>query len=175
MLGSIYSEFSYGIKKPGVALLNIGEESSKGNDLVKSTYKLLDQRKDINFVGNIEGKELLSGDIDVVICDGFVGNVMLKTIEGAAVSIFKMMKERYKKNWIAKVGAFLSYPVFSYMKKKLDYSEYGGLLVGLNGITIITHGSTKAKGIKNAIKFAAKIAKSDYVSHSQQYFERKEL
>jgi glycerol-3-phosphate acyltransferase PlsX len=172
VLGKLYSQYFFGTKNPQVALLNIGEESSKGNDLAKTTYKRLSENKNINFVGNIEGKDLLLGDIDVVVCDGFVGNVMLKTVEGVAIAIFDIMKEQMKKDWIAKIGAMLSYPVYAYLKKKLDHSEYGGaLLVGLNGITIITHGRSNAKAIKNAIKVAAHIAKSAFIEHCKSYFE----
>ena len=172
MLGSLYSKFFYGNESPRVALLNIGEESSKGNDLSKAAYKKLSEYKDINFVGNIEGKTMLKGDVEVVVCDGFVGNVMLKTVEGVAYSIFSMMKEQYKKDWIAKLGALLSYPVFSYLKKKMDHSEYGGaLLVGLNGSTIVAHGSSNAKAIKNAVRVSVKIAESGFIQHTKEYFE----
>lgn len=172
-LGSLYSKFLFDIDSPKVALLNIGEEDKKGNILSKTTHKELSVSNTINFVGNIEGKDLLKGIVDVVVCDGFVGNVMLKTIEGAAISIFEIMKEQFKKDWVAKIGALLSYPVFSYLKKKLDHSEYGGaLLVGLNGITIIGHGRSNAKAIKNAIKFANKIAASDYLTHAKEHFKR---
>ena len=174
-LGSLYSKFFFKINAPKVALLNIGEESTKGNDLAKNTFKKLIAFDDINFVGNIEGKDLLKGDTDVVVCDGFVGNVMLKTVEGVALAIFGIMKEQMKKDWIAKIGALLSYPVYAYLKKKLDHSEYGGaLLVGLNGISIITHGRSNAKTIKNAIKVAAHIAKSGFIEHCKSYFERNE-
>ncbi len=172
-LGSLYSKFLFDIESPKVALLNIGEEDKKGNILSKTTHRELSESNTINFVGNIEGKDLLKGIVDVVVCDGFVGNVMLKTIEGAAISIFDIMKEQFKKDWVAKIGALLSYPVFSYLKKKLDHSEYGGaLLVGLNGITIIGHGRSNAKAIKNAIKFANKIAASDYLTHAKEHFKR---
>ena len=171
-LGSLYSKFFFEINKPKVALLNIGEESSKGNDLAKNTFKKLSTFSDINFVGNIEGKDLLKGETDVVVCDGFVGNVMLKTVEGVALAIFGIMKEQMKKDWIAKLGAMLSYPVYAYLKRKLDHSEYGGaLLVGLNGISIITHGRANAKAIKNAVKVAVHISESGFIEHCKKYFE----
>ncbi len=176
-LGSIYFEFLFQKKKPRIALLNIGEEDQKGNSLTKAVYNNLAELStagNINFVGNIEGKDILKGNVDVVVCDGFVGNIMLKTVEGVAISLFDMMKEQFKKDWVAKLGALLSFPVYSYMKKKMDHSEYGGaLLVGLNGISIIGHGRSNAKAIKNAIRFATKIASSDFISSSQAYFERK--
>lgn len=173
-LGKLYSKYFFHNESPEIALLNIGEESKKGNSLVKATYPLLAEDPDLNFVGNIEGKTLLKGNVDVVVCDGFVGNVMLKTIEGAAMSIFGMLKEQLKKDWIAMLGAILSFPAYSYLKKKMDHSEYGGaLLVGLNNITVIAHGSSNAKAIKNAIRLGSKIAKSDFIDHAKEYFERK--
>jgi len=172
-LGSLYAEFLLKEKNPRVSLLNIGEESAKGNQLVKEVYQMLTDAKDINFIGNIEGKDVLKGITDVIVCDGFVGNVMLKTIEGAAISIFELLKEQINKDWIAKLGAMLSYPVFSYMKKKLDHTEYGGaMLIGLNGLTIISHGRSNAKAMKNAIKFAVRSAQSGFVAHAQKYFEQ---
>lgn len=172
-MGSLYAEFFHKVNNPRVSLLNIGEEGAKGNVLVKEVYQLLSEDKSINFIGNIEGKDVLKGITDVIVCDGFVGNVMLKTIEGAAISIFELLKEQFNKDWIAKVGAMLSYPVFTYMKKKLDHTEYGGAsLIGLNGLTIISHGRSNAKAMKNAIKFAARSAQSGFVSHAQEYFEQ---
>ncbi len=170
-LGKLYSEFLFGISRPRVSLLNIGEESAKGNQLVKEVYQKLSEAGDINFIGNIEGKDILKGITDVIVCDGFVGNVMLKTIEGAAISIFELLKEQINKDWIAKLGALLSYPVFTYMKKKLDHTEYGGaLLAGLNGISVISHGRSNAKAMKNAIRFAAKISSSGFIKHTREYF-----
>ncbi|MCF7858342.1 MAG: phosphate acyltransferase PlsX [Candidatus Cloacimonetes bacterium] len=171
-LGSLYFKFFFNTENPRVALLNIGEEESKGNDLVKKTYAILKEKKDLNFVGNIEGKDLLKGIVDVVVCDGFVGNVMLKTVEGAAYSIMSILKSQIKKDWIAKLGALLSFPAYTYLKKKLDHSEYGGaLLVGLNGISVVSHGRSNAKGIKNAVGLAAHLAKSGFIQHTQKYFE----
>ncbi len=173
ILGTLYSRFFFQLDNPEVALLNIGEESGKGNELVKKAYSKLKDSKYINFIGNIEGKDLLQGIADVVVCDGFVGNVMLKTVEGVAIAIFDMMKEQIRQDWIAKIGALLSFPVYTYLKKKMDHAEYGGaLLVGVNGITVISHGRANTKAIKNAIKVAAKIARSGFIKHSREAFER---
>lgn len=173
VIGSLYAKFLFSNPSPKVALLNIGEESKKGNELTKNAYKLLEKNNAINFIGNIEGKDLLKGVTDVVVCDGFVGNVMLKTVEGVALAIFDMMKEQMRKDWVAKIGAILSFPVFKYIKKKLDHSEYGGaLLVGLNGISVVGHGRSNAVAIKNAIKFTTKIAQSDFIKQMKEYFER---
>ena len=176
IMGSLYTKYFFKNNQPKVALLNIGEESTKGSLLYKGVHQALSNHKDIHFVGNIEGKELLNGIVDVVVCDGFVGNIMLKTVEGVAVSIFKMMKEQIKKDWIAKIGALLSFPVYSYLKTKMDHTEYGGaLLIGLNGIPIIAHGSSNAKAIKNAIKLAGKIATSGFVDKTKEFFEKEKL
>lgn len=172
-LGSLYFEFFFKKSRPEVSLLNIGEESAKGNVMTKEAHRLLLNTAGINFVGNIEGKDVLKGITDVIVCDGFVGNVMLKTIEGVALSIFDILKEQINKDWVAKLGAMLSYPVYSYMKKKMDHTEYGGaLLVGLNGTSIISHGRSNAKAMKNAVRFASRIAESGFVNHAKDYFER---
>jgi len=170
-LGRLYSQYFFKLDSPRVSLLNIGEESAKGNSITKEAHKLLAASNDLNFIGNIEGKDVLSGVTDVIVCDGFVGNVILKTVEGAAFSIFAILKEQFNKDWVAKLGALLSYPVYAYMKKKLDHTEYGGaLLVGLNGTSVISHGRSNSKAMMNAIRFAAKISKSGFVEHSKQYF-----
>ncbi|MDP2172592.1 MAG: phosphate acyltransferase PlsX [Candidatus Cloacimonadaceae bacterium] len=172
-LGSIYYQFFYKTASPRVSLLNIGEESAKGNNVSRGAYMLLQNAADINFTGNIEGKDVLKGVTDVIVCDGFVGNIVLKTLEGAVLSIFGILKEQFNKDWIAKFGAMLSYPVYKYLKRKLDHTEYGGaLLVGLNGVSIVSHGRSNAKAIKNAIHFAARIAKTGFVQHTKEYFER---
>ncbi len=174
VLGSLYAKFLFKIDSPKVSLLNIGEESKKGNELTKAAYQLILNNPKINFQGNIEGKDLLKGVTDVVVCDGFVGNVMLKSVEGAAIAIFDIMKEQMKKDWIAKLGALLSFPVYKYLKKKLDHSEYGGaLLVGLNGISVVAHGRSNATAIKNAIKFGSKISETAFIAQVKEHFERK--
>jgi glycerol-3-phosphate acyltransferase PlsX len=172
IMGHIYAKFLFNTPTPRVALLNIGEESKKGNEVTKKAYGLLKENKEINFIGNIEGKDVLNGVTEVVVCDGFVGNVMLKTVEGVAYAFFGMLKEQIKRDWVAKLGAILSFPVFKYIKKKMDHSEYGGaLLVGLNGISVVGHGRSNAVAIKNALKFTNRIAESDLVKQMQLYFE----
>ncbi len=172
-LGKIYFSYIYDVAEPRIALLNIGEESAKGNSMSREAWGLLSQASDLNFVGNIEGKDVLKGNCDVIVCDGFVGNVVLKTIEGAVMSVFQLLKEQLNKDWIAKFGAILSYPVYSYLKRKLDHTEIGGaLLVGLNGCSIVCHGSSNANAIKNGIRFAARTAHSGFVGHTKEYFER---
>ena len=173
-MGHIYSSFLSNNKKPKVALLNIGEEKKKGNEITKATHEELIKNKNINFVGNIEGKDILQGKVNVIICDGFVGNIMLKTVEGAALSLFKILKKEFDEDWVAKIGAFLSYPAFQHFKKKLDYTEYGGaFLLGLNRISIIAHGRSNAKAIYNALRFASISVKSNFLPHIQEYYSSK--
>jgi len=172
-LGSMYFKYFFQEKYPRISLLNIGEERAKGNATTRQAYQLLSQEKELNFIGNIEGKDIIKGITDVVVCDGFVGNIVLKTIEGVGFSIFEILKEQINKDWIAKLGALLSYPVYTHIKNKLDHTEYGGaLLVGLNGISVVAHGRSNAKAMKNAIRFAALIAKSGFVTNARNYFER---
>ena len=172
-LGSMYFQYFFRNPRPRVSLLNIGEESAKGNSITKLAYQMLSNDPELNFIGNIEGKDIIRGITDVIVCDGFVGNVVLKTIEGVGFSIFEILKEQINKDWIAKLGAMLSYPVYSYMKKKLDHTEYGGaLLVGLNGISVVSHGRSNAKAIKNALGIADRIAQSGFVEHAKTYFGR---
>ncbi|MDR0676482.1 MAG: phosphate acyltransferase PlsX [Elusimicrobiota bacterium] len=161
IMGSIYAEKIFDIKFPKVGLLNIGEEEQKGNTLTLEAFELLKQSK-INFVGNVEGKNINDGSCDVVVCDGFVGNIVLKVSEGVASVLIKFFKQSVKKNVFRKLAAILFLPVLSDLKKKVDAKEYGGaLLLGTNGITIIAHGNSNALAIKNAIKFATFCVKNN--------------
>lgn len=170
-MGNIYSSYSYKVKNPKIALINIGEESKKGNDVSIRTHEKLQKHDSLNFAGNIEGKDLLKGNVDVIICDGFIGNVMLKTVEGVAFSLFEILKREFDNDWIAKIGAVLSYPAFKHLKKKVDYTEYGGaFLLGVNAISIIGHGRSNAKAIYNAIKLACSSAKSNFLDHLRDYY-----
>lgn len=160
MMGSIYAEKVFGIKKPKVALLNIGEESTKGNEKVQTTYKLLEKIKAVNFIGNAEGRDVPKGNVDVVVCDGFVGNVVLKFGEGLAKTIAKLIKDAIKNGSIwAKLGAFLLMPTLKKMGMRLDPTEYGGApLLGVNGCVIISHGTSNSKAICSAIRIANEFA-----------------
>lgn len=155
IMGSIYSQFALHKKSPRVGLLNIGEEETKGPEFVKETFKFLEQDKLINFIGNVEGREIYVGNCDVIVCDGFLGNVVLKVSEGLADAIKEMLKRKLRLNIITKIGALLSAPAFKALKKELDYSEYGGApLLGIDGVCIIAHGGSSAQAIKNAIRVA---------------------
>jgi glycerol-3-phosphate acyltransferase PlsX len=155
VMGRAYLENIFNNPNPSVGLLNVGEEESKGTDFIKETYELL-SRSTLNFVGNVEGKALFSGKCDVVVCDGFVGNVALKVTEGTAEAIQIFLKRRLlKTNLLGKLGIVLLKNTFTKFKKELDYAEYGGApLLGINGVIIIGHGRSNARAIKNAIRVA---------------------
>ena len=167
IMGALYAEHVFGIKNPKVGLLNIGEEETKGNELVKEAYKLFQDVKTINFCGNAEGRDIPAGHFDVVVCDGFVGNVVLKSCEGLALTILKLIKDAIEDGGIsAKVGALLLTPTLKALAKKLDVSEYGGApLLGVDGCCIISHGSSEAKSICNAIGVAADYVKGNVLEH----------
>jgi len=155
IMGSIYSQHVLGKKSPKVGLLNIGEEETKGPEFVKETFKLLELNKNINFIGNVEGRDIYTGNCDVIVCDGFLGNVVLKVSEGLADAIKEMIKRNLSLNIFTKLGALLSAPAFKALKKETDYSEYGGApLLGIDGVCIIAHGGSSANAIKNAIRVA---------------------
>ena len=160
-MGEAYVEKIMGIKDPQVGLLANGEEPSKGNELTKEAYKLL---KDLDgFVGNVEGRDIFNGSVNVVVCDGFTGNILLKASEGVVTTIFSMMKQHIRRSLPAKFGALLmKKKVFTNLKKQVDYEEYGGApLLGVDGCAIVSHGSSSAKAIKNAIFQAISYTKSD--------------
>jgi glycerol-3-phosphate acyltransferase PlsX len=156
MMGKIYLENIFNIKNPRIALMNIGEEEVKGNELTKTTHNLLKQL-DINFIGNVEGRDVYIGEADLIVTDGFTGNVTLKVSEGVVEVMLSMLKREIMSNVFSKIGFFFLKHSLKRIKKKLDYSEYGGaLLLGVNGIVIIGHGSSNAKAIKNAIYLSYK-------------------
>ena len=150
----------YDTVSPRIGLLTIGEESGKGNSLVKEAYTLLEQSS-LNFIGNVEGRDVFQGNVDVVVCDGFVGNICLKISEGLADAAMKMLGDEIKKSFLAKIGYLLARPAFKAFKKRVDYSEYGGApLLGINGTGIVCHGKSNALAIKNAILVAAKMVEN---------------
>lgn len=165
IMGSIYAELQLGIPQPRVGLLNIGEEETKGNEQCLATYPLLKQDPHIHFIGNVEGRDINKGTVDVVVCDGFVGNVVLKTMEGLAAAVMEILKKTLMESGIlAKLGALLMKPALLRMKKQMDASEYGGaLLMGVRAPFIICHGSSKAKAIKNAVRVAIELTQKDVV------------
>ena len=162
LMGSTFVEKVYNRPSPRVGILNIGEEEEKGNQLVKDAHKLLKENTlGINFIGNIEGKELLYGDVDVVVCDGFVGNVALKTVEGCSMMLFKLIKEQFKSDILSMMVGALAKPFLKRIYKKINYEEFGGaLLLGVKGITVISHGRSSSYAIKNAVRVAKEAVES---------------
>jgi phosphate acyltransferase len=155
IMGSVYSRHVLGYPKPTIGLMSIGDEDTKGSDLTKEVFKMLKQ-SGLNFRGNIEGHDLFADPVEVVVCDGFVGNVILKTCESIGDAIFKWLKHELMKSKTRMVGAYLARNAFRTIKKKVNYEEYGGMpLLGVNGICIIAHGASTPLAIKNALRVAA--------------------
>ena len=162
-MGAQYAAHVMHIKEPRVGLLNIGEEKEKGNQLVIESWPLLKGAK-INFVGNVEAKEILSGKVDVIVCDGFVGNLILKFGESITAFTINLLKKELAKNLITKFAAFLLLPALGSIKKSVDYEEAGGApMLGINGIVFKAHGRANAKAIKNAVRVAIEAVKEDLV------------
>ncbi len=156
IMASAYSQI-YDIDSPRVGILSIGEESGKGNQLVKDTSKLLNNSS-LNFVGNVEGRDIFQGNVDVIVCDGFVGNICLKVSEGLVEAATEMIRTGIMSSVKAQIGYYLARPVFRKFKKRVDYAEYGGApLLGINGTGIICHGKSNVMAIKNAILEASKV------------------
>jgi phosphate acyltransferase len=158
VMGEIYFRSMFGTRRPRVGLLSIGQEEGKGNDLTREAFPLMRQLP-LNFIGNVEGRDLYNGKVDVIVADGFVGNVALKTSEGVANLVRATLKESLKATITRQVGYLLSRSAFADFKKRLDHTEYGGApLLGVKGVCFITHGSSNANAIKNAIRVAAEFA-----------------
>ena len=154
IMGSIYSKVIFHNENPSVGLLSIGDEENKGNETTKAAFKLISEAP-INFKGNVEGNDLFEGETDVVVCDGFVGNVVLKTSESLASTISLWLKSEFKKNPVRMLGGLISKGAFKSLKQKLDRESYGGaLLMGVNGVCIITHGGSSANAIYHAVRVA---------------------
>lgn len=157
IMGEVYYRVMFGVRRPRVGLLSIGEEASKGNEVVRETHRRLKEAPlNFDFVGNVEGRDVYGGEVHVVVCDGFIGNVALKISEGTAEAILAMLQEALSGSLTAKAGYVLSRPAYEEFKKRVDYSEYGGApLLGVKGVCIICHGRSNANAIKNAIRIAA--------------------
>lgn len=154
MMGSLYAERIMGVKNPKVGLLSNGEEENKGNETNLAVFPML-KNSGINFVGNVEGGDIFRGVVHVLVCDGFMGNIVLKTSEGLAVSLFKILKEEISKSSLAQLGLLLASRALKGFQRRVDYDEYGGApLLGVNGVSVICHGRSSAKAIKNAIRVA---------------------
>lgn len=160
IMGAVFARNVLHNPNPVVGVLSIGEEETKGNELTKEAFKLLTETS-LNFVGNVEGKDMMAGKADVVVCDGFTGNVVLKISESVADTIGKILREHVGSSLVQRLGYLLMRPAFRVLKRKMDYAEYGGApLLGINGVSIISHGRSSARAIKNAIRVAMEFAKS---------------
>src|SRR6185295_2382575 len=165
MMGDVYFRYLLRKNRPSIGILNIGEEESKGTEIIKEAHQLLNKSR-LHFIGNVEGRDIFNGRVDIVICDGFVGNVVLKVSESIADVIGKILKQELKRNPMTMLGALLAKPAFDALKKEVDYSEYGGApLLGINGNCIISHGSSNARAIKNAIRVASEFVKYEINQH----------
>jgi phosphate acyltransferase len=160
VMATAFSQVLFDLDRPRVGLLSIGEEGGKGNALVKKSHELF-QQSSLNYIGNVEGRDTFQGDVDVMVCDGFVGNVCLKLSEGLAEAVMGMLGEEISKSFKAKLGYLLARDAFVSFKKRVDYAEYGGApLLGIRGNAIICHGRSSAVAIKNAIRVASEMARN---------------
>ncbi len=177
IMGALYAEHVLSKKNPRVGLLNIGEEETKGNEQAKETYQIFKNMTTINFTGNAEGRDIPNGKFDVIVCDGFVGNVVLKFGEGLAHTIFKLIKEAIEEGGVpVKLAALMLAPTLQNLAKRLDASEYGGApLLGVNGYCIISHGSADAKSICSAIKLANDYVNNNVLEHIKTALEQEDF
>jgi glycerol-3-phosphate acyltransferase PlsX len=172
VMGELYSRIIFHNRRPRVGLLSIGEEEHKGNDLTRAAFALLKELS-INFIGNVEGRDVFTGDADVIVCDGFIGNVTLKVSEGVVELITGLLRESLEATVRRKLGAVLSRDAFRELKKRVDYSEYGGApLLGVKGVNIICHGRSNANAIKNAIRVASEFANGRVNEKIEDQLER---
>ncbi len=173
LLAHVYARDMLGIEKPKVGLLNVGEEETKGTDFVKEIHRILSERLPQNFVGNVEGSGIYRGDCDCIVCDGFVGNVVLKVSESLAESAIALLKRELKKSPVAMLGAWLMKSRLKQIRRYADYSEYGGApLLGVDGIVMISHGRSDAKAIKNAIRAARREVEHKVIEHMRKEIGR---
>jgi phosphate acyltransferase len=165
LMGNVYARDIVGIERPRVGLLSVGEEEGKGNDLTREAYELL-KESSLNFVGNVEGRDIYNGNCNVIVTDGFTGNVALKVSEALAEMLGAMIKEELTRDWRSKAGAALATPAFGRFRRRVDYTEMGGApLLGIDGAAIICHGASPVKAIKNAVRVAGEWAKADLNEH----------
>jgi glycerol-3-phosphate acyltransferase PlsX len=165
IIGSVYAQRGLGIVNPRVGVLSNGEEDSKGNELTRAASELLDSAP-VNYVGYVEGRDFFNGKVDVIVCDGFTGNVALKTMEGVASFAGEILKSGFEKSWLSRLGYLLTRQSLRHAYRKLDYAEYGGArLLGLDGVAIVAHGGSTALAIKNAIRVASESVSQNVNGH----------
>jgi glycerol-3-phosphate acyltransferase PlsX len=163
IMGGVYARVALGVSRPRIGLLSIGEEETKGNELTREAHRLL-KSAPLHFIGNIEGREIYSGVADVVVCDGFTGNIVLKTSEGLVETVEALLGDELSGTFSSQVGSLLSRRAFRRFRKRVDYSEYGGaLLLGVAGLAVVCHGRSSAKAVRNAIAMAYRFAATDFI------------
>lgn len=163
VMGSVYARIALGVERPRVGLLSIGEEATKGNELTRDAHRLL-KSSALNFVGNLEGREIYGGAADVIVCDGFTGNIVLKTSEGLVETVEALLADELQGTFSSQVGYLLSRRAFRRFRRRVDYSEYGGApLLGVAGLAIVCHGRSSSRAVRNAIAMAHRFAAGDFV------------
>jgi glycerol-3-phosphate acyltransferase PlsX len=169
IMGHVYARDILGLPRPRVGLLSIGEEESKGNELTRETFKELEDEASLNFIGNVEGRDVFNGNSDVIVCDGFTGNVALKISESVAETIFHLLREELGRDLRGRTGSLLLLPAFRRFKRRIDPAEYGGApLLGVNGVCVISHGRSTGKAIKNAIRVAGECVANKVIPHIRE-------
>jgi glycerol-3-phosphate acyltransferase PlsX len=168
VMGCVYAKIAFGVERPRVGLLSGGEEATKGNELTRDAHQLL-KTAPLNFIGNVEGREIYSGVADVIVCDGFTGNVVLKTSEGLVEAVEALLGDELRGTFSSQMGYLLSRRAFRRFRRRVDYSEYGGApLLGVAGLVIVGHGRSSAKAIRNAIAMAYRFATNDVVQRVER-------
>ena len=168
LMGGVFARIAFGIERPRVGLLSIGEEASKGTDLTREAHRLL-KAAPLNFIGNVDGREVYSGVADVIVCDGFTGNVVLKTSEGLVEAVEALLGDELRGTFSSRVGYLLSRRAFRRFRRRVDYSEYGGApLLGVAGLAIVGHGRSSAKAVRNAIAMGSRFATGSFIERVQQ-------
>src|SRR4051812_14832815 len=172
IMGSVYARLALGVERPRVGLLSIGEEATKGNELTRDAHRLL-KASPLNFIGNVEGREIYSGVADVIVCDGFTGNVVLKTSEGLVDTVAALLGTELQGTFSSQVGYLLSRRAFRRFQRRVDYSEFGGApLLGVAGLAIVGHGRSSVKAVRNAIAMAYRFAMSDFITRVERDMSR---
>jgi glycerol-3-phosphate acyltransferase PlsX len=172
LMGNVYAKDIMRLSTPRVGLLSVGEEEGKGNELTKEAFKELEELP-IKFIGNVEGRDVYNGNADVIVCDGFIGNVSLKISEGIAETMIALIKQALTSSLLGKIGFLILKPAFKTFKKRVDYAEYGGApLLGVNGVCIICHGGSNTKAIKNAVRLAGELVQNKVLDHIREEIEK---
>lgn len=168
VMGSVFARLAFGIEAPRVGLLSIGEEETKGNELTRDAHRLL-KASAISFIGNLEARDLYSGDADVIVCDGFTGNIALKTSEGLVEMVERLLREELSSTFTMRVGSLLTRRALRHFRRRVDYSEYGGApLLGIAGVAIVGHGRSSAKAVRNAVAMAYRFASNRFIERVEQ-------